>query len=34
MADKEKNRIKAEQQHIALIWKYQLGSQKKKCEAI
>ena len=30
MADKEKNRIKAEQQHIALIWKYQLGSQKKK----
>ena len=29
MADKEKNRIKAEQQHIALIWKYQLRSQKK-----
>lgn len=30
MADKEKNRIKAEQQYIGLIWKYQLGSQKKK----
>ena len=30
MADKKKNRVKAEQLHIALIWKYQLGSQKKK----
>ena len=29
MADKKKNRVKAEQLHIALIWKYQLGSQKK-----
>ena len=30
MADKKKNRVKAEQLHIALIWKYQLGSKKKK----
>ena len=29
MAHKKKNRVKAEQLHIALIWKYQLGSQKK-----
>ena len=30
MAHKKKNRVKAEQLHIALIWKYQLGSKKKK----
>lgn len=30
MADKKKNRVKAEQLYIALIWKYQLGSKKKK----
>ena len=32
MADKKKNRVKAEQLYIALIWKYQLG--RKKNEAI
>ena len=30
MAHKKKNRVKAEQLHIALIWKYQLESKKKK----